>query len=75
MGGALRLAGLRPASPVLSRLRLDFAAWIARIGTPDLEAKAIRGLQNQMPAEVAAHFAVEPDGSFTIDTMMIEADI
>ncbi len=72
---ALRLAGLRPAAPVFSRLRLDFAAWTARIGTPDLHAKAIRGLQNQMPAEITAHFAVEPDGSFTIDTMMIEADI
>lgn len=71
---ALRVAGLRPAAPLLSRLRLDFAAWTARIGTPDVQSRAIRGLQKLMPAEVATHFAVELDGSFTIDTMMIEAE-
>ena len=70
---ALRAAGLRPAPPRLSRLRLDFATWIARMATPDMEARAIRALQRQMPADVAAHFALEPDGSFALDTMMVEA--
>ena len=72
---ALRAAGFRPAAPVLSRLRLDFAAWIERIGTPDKQARAIRALQKQMPEAIAAHFEIEPDGSFTIDTMTIEVDL
>ena len=74
-GDALRVAGFRPAAPTLSRLRLDFAAWIARIGTPETEARAIRALQRQAPSEIAEHFAIEPDGSFTLDTMTIEAEI
>ena len=70
---AMRVAGLRPDAPRRAKLRLDFATWIARMATPDLEARAIRALQRQMPADVAAHFALEPDGSFALDTMMVEA--
>ena len=33
---------------------------------------AIRALQAAAPDEVRKHFAVKADGSFTIDTMMIE---
>jgi hypothetical protein len=40
---------------------------------PDLAA-AIRTLQSLASAEVAEHFAIESDGSFTVDTMVIEAD-
>ena len=72
---ALKTAGLRPSAPVTSRLRLDFDTWIARIGTPDVQAKAIRALQRQMSRDVLERFAVEPDGSFLLDTMMIEAEI
>jgi ubiquinone/menaquinone biosynthesis C-methylase UbiE len=74
-GDALRTVGFRPAAPTLSRLTLDFASWIKRIGTPDVEIHAIRALQRQMPTEVAEHFALQPDGSFTLDTMTIEAEI
>ncbi len=70
---ALGDAGLRPSQPTLSRLRLDFAAWVARIGTPDADARAILALEAAAPADVSAHFALEPDGSFTIDVMLIEA--
>ena len=34
---------------------------------------AIRALQAVAPAEVAAWFGIEADGSFTIDTVLIEA--
>ena len=70
---ALRAAGLRPAASRPDRLRLAFAGWIARSATPDLQAQAIRALQDAMPPDVAAHFAIEPDGTFTVDTVMIEA--
>lgn len=69
----LRTAGFNPTAPVVSRLRLDFAQWIARIGTPDLQARAIRALQAQMPPDVIERFAIEHDGSFTIDVAIFEA--
>jgi SAM-dependent methyltransferase len=69
---ALRRAGLRPLPPVPSRLRLGFAGWIARIGTPAAQARAIRALQAGTSPEVREHFAIEPDGSWTIDTLTIE---
>ena len=70
---ALRRAGLAPSAPRLSRLRrLGFAGWIARIGTPEAKVRAIRALQAAAAPEVLGHFAVEPDGSLTIDTMTIE---
>lgn len=72
---ALTAAGLRPSTPVTSRLRLDFEGWIRRIGTPDVQVRAIRALQKQMPADVVERFALEPDGSFLLDTMTIEAEI
>ncbi len=72
---ALKAAGLRPMAPVTAKLRLAFDGWIRRIGTPDAQMRAIRALQTQMPRDVIAHFAIEPDGSFLLDTMMIEAEI
>ncbi|MGB7974744.1 MAG: class I SAM-dependent methyltransferase [Roseiarcus sp.] len=55
------------------RLRMDFPVWIARMQTPDVNVKAIRALQLAASAETKAHFAIEPDGSFTLDMLMIEA--
>ena len=71
----LRAAGFVPSAPVTGRLRLDFAAWIDRIGTPDVQVRAIRALQAQMPPEVIDRFAIEADGSFRLDTAMFEADV
>ena len=71
--GALRDAGFRPQPPVMARLRLAFDPWIARIGTPAAAARAIRALQAGAAPDIAAHFALEPDGTFTIDTMTMEA--
>jgi SAM-dependent methyltransferase len=70
---ALKAAGFAPGAVTERRLRLDFASWIARMRTPELHAQAIRSLQARMPEEVSRHFAVEPDGSFMLDTMVIEA--
>jgi ubiquinone/menaquinone biosynthesis C-methylase UbiE len=56
------------------RLRMHFKTWIERMATPPLYAQAIRALQDGAPAEVKAHFAIEPDGSFMLDMVMIEAE-
>ena len=55
------------------RLRMDFPVWIARMQTPDENVRAIRALQIAASAETKAHFAIEPDGSFSLDMLMIEA--
>jgi ubiquinone/menaquinone biosynthesis C-methylase UbiE len=70
---ALARAGFALKAVRSWRLRLDFASWIARMGTPEVFVQAIRALQAAAPEEVRRHFAIEADGSFTIDTMMMEA--
>jgi SAM-dependent methyltransferase len=55
------------------RLRMDFPVWIARMQTRQENVKAIRALQDAASAETKAHFAIEPDGSFLLDMLMIEA--
>ncbi len=55
------------------RLRMDFPVWTARMRTPQENVKMIRTLQTVASAETKAYFAIEPDGSFLLDVMMIEA--
>ncbi|WP_330082639.1 class I SAM-dependent methyltransferase [Methylocystis iwaonis] len=55
------------------RLRMDVAAWAGRMRTPQENLRAIRALQAAASRETRAHFAIEADGSFSIDAMMIEA--
>ena len=71
---ALVAAGLRPATTTLGRLRLVFAPWLARMATPPEAVAAIGDLMAAASPDVAAHFTLEPDHSFTIDTMMLEAN-
>ncbi|GGE08150.1 S-adenosyl-L-methionine (SAM)-dependent methyltransferase PhcB [Aureimonas endophytica] len=66
-------AGLETRRLERHRLRMDFPVWIARMRTPETAAQAIRYLQDALPAEARRHFAVEADGSFTLDTIWIEA--
>jgi len=70
---ALGRAGFDGGAVRTWRLRLDFASWTARMRTPDANRAAIRALQQAASAEVAAHFAIEADGSFVLDTMLVEA--
>jgi ubiquinone/menaquinone biosynthesis C-methylase UbiE len=69
---ALEGAGLAIRAQRTWQLRMDFPVWIARMRTPEVNARAIRALQLAASAEVRAHFAIEPDGSFMLDIMMIE---
>jgi len=69
----LAQAGFAITAIVPARLRMDFAVWTARMRTPPAQAAAIRAIQAMAPAEVADHFAIEPDGSFMLDTVLIEA--
>jgi SAM-dependent methyltransferase len=69
----LTRAGFAITATVPARLRMEFAAWTTRMRTPPAQAAAIRAVQALAPAEVARHFAIEPDGSFMLDTILIEA--
>ena len=70
----LAAAGFTPGAVSPYRLRLDFSSWISRMNTPDAHVQAIRSLQQRAGADVSAHFAIETDGSFTIDTMLLPAE-
>lgn len=69
----LAAAGFSLTGITTRRLRLEFASWIARMATPPHMATAVRALQAAAPAEVRAHFAIEDDGSFTVDTAVLVA--
>jgi SAM-dependent methyltransferase len=66
-------AGFRPGPMACHRVPLEFASWIKRMRTPEAHAVAIRSLAARMSSEVVAHFDIQPDGSFTLDAMTIEA--
>lgn len=70
----LSAAGFAPGAVSQFRLRLDFSSWISRMNTLDAHVQAIRSLQQGAGADVSAHFAIEADGSFTIDTMFLPAE-
>ena len=70
---AIARAGLVPGETSAYRLRLDFASWVERMRTPKLQVDAIRALQAAMSASVTRAFAIEPDGSFAIDTALFRA--
>ncbi|MBV8664583.1 MAG: class I SAM-dependent methyltransferase, partial [Hyphomicrobiales bacterium] len=66
----LAAAGFRPGPVSRFRLRLEFASWVKRMNTPEIHVAAIRSLQARAGSEVVRHFEIEPDGTFTIDTML-----
>ena len=70
---ALARVGFRVRQTQFRRLRLDYATWVDRMRTPEPHREAIRSLQGSASAETAAYYAIEPDGSFSVDTLQIEA--
>ena len=67
-------AGFAPGKAKRWRVRMDFPVWTARMATPESNVAAIRALQACAPEPVTQHFAIEVDGSFLLDVMMIEAE-
>ncbi|HLI21865.1 MAG TPA: methyltransferase domain-containing protein, partial [Stellaceae bacterium] len=66
-------AGLLAGDASERRLRLEIRSWLERIRTPAVHADAIRALQAAISDGVRRHFAVEADGSFTIDVLTVVA--
>jgi ubiquinone/menaquinone biosynthesis C-methylase UbiE len=70
---AVKDAGFRPGHLARFKIRLDFAAWVGRMKTPETHIAAIRSLQSRAAKEVADYFRFETDGSFVLDTMLLAA--
>lgn len=70
---ALAHAGFRVRATVKRRLRMDYRSWVDRMKTPDVHREAIRSLQHSASAGTARYFEIEPDGSFSVDVVQIEA--
>jgi ubiquinone/menaquinone biosynthesis C-methylase UbiE len=69
----LAQAGFTVRATNTRQVLMHFETWIARMATPQVFENAIRALQQSAPAEVRAHFAIEADGSFMLDMLMVEA--
>lgn len=69
---ALSAAGFTVRATRLRRLRMDYPTWVERMRTPDTHRAAIRSLQEHAARETAAYYEIEPDGSFTIDSLELE---
>lgn len=70
---AIAQAGLIPGTVQQFRVRLEFAAWVARMRTPELNVQAIRALQASVPAKIVQYFDTAEDGSFSIDVALFAA--
>jgi len=71
-GDRLARVGLVIAAHETWRLRMVFDTWVARMKTPADRVAVLRGLLQQAPREVRAHFDVGDDASFDIEAAWIE---
>jgi SAM-dependent methyltransferase len=53
-------------------LPLEFAPWTQRQRTPEVMSSAIRALFAAVSEDVRRHFAIQPNGDFTIDQIVLE---
>lgn len=67
-GWALEQAGFTIVEVQRWRLRMDFAVWVARMNTSPEAISAIKAIQARASAATHAHFEIESDGSFKLDT-------
>ncbi|MEO8884073.1 MAG: class I SAM-dependent methyltransferase [Devosia sp.] len=65
-------AGFAVRGVTRRRLPLDFASWIARQRTPEVQVAAIKALFDAMSEDVRRHFNIQPNYDFTIDPVVIE---
>jgi ubiquinone/menaquinone biosynthesis C-methylase UbiE len=70
--GMLGAAGFGPATTHVFRVGLQFQAWTLRMNTPAAQVSAIRALQRAAPQEVLRHFDLQDDGTFTVDSLLMQ---
>jgi SAM-dependent methyltransferase len=69
----LGAAGFSPSSIERWKLPMDFASWVARIGTSPPRIAALQVVMDALPAEAREYFTFTPDHSFVIDSGWFEA--
>jgi SAM-dependent methyltransferase len=67
-------AGFRHIMTRCHRVRLEFQPWIERMNTPAPQVTAIRALQSVAPEDVLRYFEVEGDGTFSVDSMLMQME-
>jgi hypothetical protein len=68
-----KAAGFAESSVRSWKTQIDFATWIARIGTPPERVAALRTVFPALPREAVEYFNVSDGFSFEFDTAWIEA--
>jgi ubiquinone/menaquinone biosynthesis C-methylase UbiE len=68
-----KAAGLAASSVRSWKTHIDFATWIARIGTPPARVAALQTVFPALPREAVEYFNVSDGFSFEFDTAWIEA--
>jgi len=68
-----RAAGFAESAVTSWKTHIDFATWIARIGTPPARVAALRTVFPALPREAVEYFNVDDGFSFEFDTAWIEA--
>lgn len=71
--GTLARGGFHVRAMHIRRLRMEWQPWVDRMDTPETHRAAIRSLQHRAATATARYFEIEPDGSFSFDTLQIEA--
>lgn len=71
----LREAGFVVRTALEFRVRLDFADWVARIGTPHPQVSALQSLFAHAPAEVRETMEIGTDYGFTIRGAVLTASL
>jgi ubiquinone/menaquinone biosynthesis C-methylase UbiE len=69
---AIGRAGFTAQSLTRRRIRMDFASWTARTRTTPARIAALREVQHEASKRTQNYFAIEPDGSWMLDTLAIE---
>lgn len=72
--GALERAGLSIIGIAKHCLPMEFASWVARMKTPELNVAAIKALQTGATARVREVLGITDDGSFRIEVAMFELE-
>jgi ubiquinone/menaquinone biosynthesis C-methylase UbiE len=69
----LSASGLAWVASEQWKLPLEFDSWVRRIATPTRRVDALRAVMQDLPAEARDYFCMAADGSFSSDSLWIEA--
>jgi SAM-dependent methyltransferase len=71
--GMLEAAGFSAEVLRTWNIRIDFASWVARVATPELEVAMLRSLFASAIDELRDAFGISGDGSFDIPAALLRA--